>query len=38
MVQWIRPSTFNHKVSGSNLLAATVMPLGWTLYPHCLVP
>ena len=39
MAQWIRPRTLNYcEVSGSNLLAAAVVPLGKALYPHCLVP
>ena len=38
MAQWIRPLTLNHEVTGSNLLAAAVVPLGKALYPHCLVP
>ena len=38
MAQWIRPWTLNREVSGSNLLAAAVVPLGKALYPHCLVP
>ena len=38
MAQWIRPQTLDREVPGSNLLAAAVVPLGKTLYPHCLVP
>ena len=38
MAQWIRPRTLNREIPGSNLLAATVVPLGKALYPHCLVP
>ena len=38
MAQWITPQALNHEVSGSNLLAAAVVPLGKTIYPHCLVP
>ena len=38
MAQWIRPQTLNREVTGSNLLAATVVPLGKALYPHCIVP
>ena len=38
MAQWIRPQTLSREVPGSNLLAATVVPLGKALYPHCLVP
>ena len=38
VAQWIRPQTLNHEVPGSNLLAATVVPLGKALYPYCLVP
>ena len=38
MAQWIRPQTLNRQVSGSNLLAVAVVPLGKALYPHCLVP
>ena len=36
--RWIRPQTLNHEVSGSDLLAAAVVPLCKALYPHCLVP
>ena len=38
MAQWIRPRTLNREVPGPNLLTAAVVPLGKTLYPHCLVP
>ena len=38
MAQWIRPQTLNCEIPGLNLLAAAVVPLGKTLYPHCLVP
>ena len=38
MAQWIRPRTLNREVIGSNLLAATVVPLDKALYPYCLVP
>ena len=38
MAQWIRLLALNREVPGSNLLAAAVVPLGKTLYPHCLVP
>ena len=38
MAQWIRPRTLNREVPGSNLMAAAVLPLGKTLYPHSLVP
>ena len=38
VAQWIRPQTLDREVPGSNLLAAAVVPLGKTLYPHCLVP
>ena len=41
MAQWIRPLTFSRKVSGSNLLAAIVVPFSkalYPLYPRCLVP
>ena len=36
MAQWIR--TLILEVPGSNLLAVSVMLLGMTPYPHCLVP
>ena len=38
VAQWIRPQTLDREVPGSNLLPAAVVPLGKTLYPHCLVP
>ena len=38
VAQWIRPQTLNREVPGSNLLAATVVPLGKALYSYCLVP
>ena len=39
VAQWIiRPQTLNREVSGLNLLAAALVPLGKALYPHCLVP
>ena len=38
VAQWIRPQALDREVPGSNLLAAAVVPLGKTLYPHCLVP
>ena len=38
VAQWIRPRTLNCEVPGSNLLAAAVVPLGKTHYPHCLGP
>ena len=31
VAKWIRPWTLNHKVPGSNLPAAAVVPLGKTL-------
>ena len=34
----IRPQTRNCEVSGLNLLAAAVVPLGKARYPLCLVP
>ena len=37
-VQWIRPSTLNCEVPGSNLLAAIDRPVDKALNPHCLVP
>ena len=37
MAQWIRPQTLIREVTGSNSLAAAVVPLGKALYPHCLV-
>ena len=38
MAQWIRQQTLKREVSGSNLLAVVVGPLGKALYPLCLVP
>ena len=38
MAQLIRSRTLNCEVPGSNLLAATVVPLGKAFYFHCLVP
>ena len=38
VAQWIRPWTLTREVPGLNLLVAAVVPLGKTLYPHCLVP
>ena len=38
MAQWTRPQTLNHEDHGSNPLAASEVPLGKALYPHCLVP
>ena len=38
MAQWIRPRTFNGEVPGSNLLAAGGLPLGKSIYPHCIFP
>ena len=38
MAQWIRPWALNREVPGSNLMAAAVVLLGKSLYPHCLVP
>ena len=38
VAQWIRPQTLSHEVSGLNLLAVAVVPLGKALYPHCLMP
>ena len=35
VANWIRPQTLNHEVCGSNLVAAEV-PLGKSLYPHCI--
>ena len=37
MVQWIRPSTLNQEVPGSNLLLAADVPLHNPLFSHCLV-
>ena len=37
VARWIRPRNLNREVPGSHLLAAAVVPLGKTLYPHCLV-
>ena len=34
MVQWIRLSTLNYEVPGSNPLAVAVLLLGKALYPH----
>ena len=36
--QWIRPRTLNREVPGSDVLAATVVPLGKARYPNCPVP
>ena len=38
VAQWIRQWTLNRVVTGSNHLAASVVPLGKALYLHCLVP
>ena len=37
VAQWIRPQTLNCEVPSLNMLATAVVPLGKTLYPHCLV-
>ena len=34
VAQWIRPWTLNHKVPGSNPLAAAIVTLDDVLYPH----
>ena len=38
VAQWIRPWTLNREVPGSDLLAASVVPMGKALHPHCPVP
>ena len=38
VAQWIRPRTLNREVPGSKLLAAAVVPLDKSFYPHCLIP
>ena len=35
---WIQLRTLTYEVPGSNALAATVLSLSKTPYPHCLVP
>ena len=36
--QWIRSWALEQEVSGSNPIATQVVPMGKTLYPHCIVP
>ena len=41
IIPWIASASqliIAREVPGSNLLAASVVPLGKALYPHCLVP
>ena len=38
VAQWVRQRTDIREVPGLNLLAAAVVLLGKTLYPHCPVP
>ena len=38
MVQWITKQILKREISSLNLLAATIVPSGKALYPHCPVP